>query len=343
MSKAGSGGWGMASGNGGGALSAYGVPHIANGTPDTEHRAPGTVQHTARTESVEQRGEGATIGSLVDAIHAVLERAGVLGSRREAADIVAAALNVSRLWPSANRVAIVDQETALRVHRAAVIRAAGAPFAYAVGRASFRHLTLEVDDRVLIPRQETEVLVETVLQHTLNAGGIAVDVGTGSGAIALSLASEGRFERVIGTDISSGALAVASANASRLAGSANTVIEFRHGAFLAPVAGLRVRIVVSNPPYIASREASALPPGVRDWEPPIALFSGPNGMAATARIIREAANVLEPEGLLAIEVDSRRASLAARIAQETANYHDITIRPDLTGRDRILLATRTDR
>src|SRR5581483_7272493 len=94
----------------------------------------------------------------------------------------------------------------------------GAPFAYAVGRAAFRHLTLDVDPRVLIPRQETEVLVEAVLEWVGSAdGGVAVDIGTGSGAIALALASEGPFARVIATDVSREALAVARGNVERLA------------------------------------------------------------------------------------------------------------------------------
>jgi release factor glutamine methyltransferase len=174
-------------------------------------------------------------------------------------------------------------------------------------------------------------------------GGTAVDIGTGSGAIALALATEGRFERVIATDLSTGALAVARGNAARLGPALRAPVEFRSGSFLAPVPDLRARVLVSNPPYIAHDEAVELPPSVRDWEPPIALFSGAEGMAATAELVRGAAAVLEPGGLLALELDSRRASLAAELALADGRYHDVTVRLDLAGRERILLARRTDR
>ncbi|MGI9078209.1 MAG: peptide chain release factor N(5)-glutamine methyltransferase [Gemmatimonadaceae bacterium] len=330
MDKEGSGEWGVGSGDR--ARRAARAPGTARYRPGTGNRAPGTGLVADRT-----------IGYLIDHIDELLTRANVRNSRREATDLVAAILDVPRLWPAVCLQQIVSPAIVSRAVCAAERRASGAPFAYAVGRAAFRHLTLEVDDRVLIPRQETEVLVEAVLNRAATAGGLAVDIGTGSGAIALSLASEGRFDRVIGTDVSAGALAVALANACRLASSLHSPVEFRPGAFLAPVADLRARLVVSNPPYIALAEATALPPGVRDWEPPVALFSGPDGMAATAQIVRDAALVLEPFGLLALEVDSGRAALAARIAADTAHYHDIAILPDLSGRDRILLATRTDR
>jgi release factor glutamine methyltransferase len=260
-------------------------------------------------------------------------------ARQEARDIVAALLDVPRFWPSVNRDVELDGELWERARRAAARRARGAPFAYAVGRASFRHLTLEVDERVLIPRQETELLVE----HTLAAGGsggLAVDVGTGSGAIALALASEGQFERVIGTDVSLDALVVARRNAARVAPALVAPVELRHGSLLAPVRGERARLVVSNPPYITHAEAAHLPPGVRDWEPPLALFSAREGMALTAAIVRDAAEVLVPGGLLALEVDCRRAVLVAELAMTDGRYRDVSVRLDLTGRERIVLATR---
>jgi release factor glutamine methyltransferase len=193
---------------------------------------------------------------------------------------------------------------------------------------------------VLIPRQETETLVDAVLGCKLAEGGVAVDVGTGSGAIALALAMEGSFDLVIGSDLSIGALTVARANATRLASAMKAPLEFRAGSLLAPVRDVRARLLVSNPPYIAHDEAAALPRSVRDWEPAVALFTGAGGMAATADIIRGAPAVLESGGLLAIEVDSRRAALAAELALGDDRYRDVTVRLDLTGRERILLARR---
>jgi release factor glutamine methyltransferase len=221
------------------------------------------------------------------------------------------------------------------------------PFAYAVGRASFRHLTLDVDERVLIPRQETEVLVDEVLAAVralgLGDGGVAVDVGTGSGAIALALACEGRFERVVATDVSTDALDVARANAAHARRAMCAPVEFRQGSLLAPLrdpaSPVRARAVVSNPPYIAFAEADALPPSVRDWEPALALFAGDGGMAAIAALVREAAPVLEPGGLLAMEVDARRASTAAELVASDGRYAGVTVRLDLAGRERFVLAS----
>jgi release factor glutamine methyltransferase len=282
-----------------------------------------------------------TVRSAVAALEDILTEGGVAEARQEARDIVAALLDVPRFWPSVNAEAPLERATWEAAARAARKRASGAPFAYAVGRAAFRHLTLDVDERVLIPRQETETLVEEVLRLTGGAGGLAIDVGTGSGAIALALATEGRFARVIATDVSRDALAVAGRNVEIVRRALRCPVELRHGVYLAPVRGESATLVVSNPPYIAHAEAPELPPSVRDWEPGIALYSGRNGMAAIATIVREAAAVLEPGGLLAMEVDSRRASLAAECVASDGRYRDVAVTRDLAGRDRIVTARRT--
>lgn len=263
-------------------------------------------------------------------------------SPRRSHDIIAALLDVPRFWPSSNaRDAVADG--VCREGRLAVRKLrSGAPFAYAVGRASFRHLTLDVDERVLIPRPETEVLVDEVLRLTKGArrGGVAIDIGTGSGAIALSLASEGDFARVIATDVSIDALTVARRNASRLAGALRAEVEFRHGSLMCPVRGVLATVVVSNPPYISFAEAEALPATVRDWEPALALLSGAEGMAATIEIIRCAADVLQPAGVLALEVDTRRVLLAAELLAVDPRYREVAVRLDLTGRERFVIARR---
>jgi release factor glutamine methyltransferase len=262
-------------------------------------------------------------------------------SPRLAQEVIAALLDVPRFWPGANGSEAIE-DSVCHAARVAVARLRrGAPFAYAVRRAAFRHLTLDVDERVLIPRPETEGLVEQVLQLTGGTGGTAVDIGTGSGAIALSLASEGVFDRVIGTDVSRDALAVASLNAARLAGALRAPVEFRHGSLLAPVRDMRVAVIVSNPPYIAYHEAGELPASVRDWEPTLALLSGADGMAATVAIIRGAADLLQQGGILALEVDARRASLAAESLAVDPRYREISVRLDLAGRERFVIARRS--
>ena len=286
------------------------------------------------------------VGALRRELAAILGRAGLDEPDAEARDIIAAIADEARFWPSIRPAAVLPSDQAQAARSAAAHRARGAPFAYAVGRAPFRHLTLHVDEHVLIPRQETEVLVDVVLwwtqENARRAGGVALDIGTGSGALALALASEGGFERVIATDISSGAVRVARDNAARLARQMRAPVDVRAGDLFAPVGDVRARVIVSNPPYISYREAAGLPGAVRDWEPPIALFAGDGGLAVTAAVIAGAVEVLEPGGLLAIEIDSQRASASAELARAANRYDEIRIHPDLTGRDRILTATRKD-
>ncbi|MGK2934786.1 MAG: N5-glutamine methyltransferase family protein [Gemmatimonadaceae bacterium] len=212
------------------------------------------------------------------------------------------------------------------------------PVQYAEGKAYFRHLELTVDERVLIPRPETEVVVDWALKLAGIGGGIAVDIGTGSGAIALSLALEGSFERVIATDVSADAIEAAGANLARLGPTLRAPVELRLGSFLAPVLGVGARLLVSNPPYIAAKEMHGLPANVRGWEPPLALLSGEDGMAATATIIEGAHRVLAPGGWLVLETDSTRARAAETLVRAQDRYADIAVHSDLTGRDRVLVA-----
>ncbi len=283
-----------------------------------------------------------TVRTLLLELAGVLESAGIPRPAAEARDLIAVVLDRPRFWAVLNPGDVLGSDECDGLRQAARRRASGMPFAYAVGRTAFRHLTLAVDPRVLIPRQETEQLVQEVLDAVATRpGGVVIDVGTGSGVVALSLATEGRFDLVIGTDVSRGALAVASANRAALRDRLRCPVEFRHGALLAPLTGLRASVIVSNPPYIAYTEAPELPASVRDWEPPVALFSADGGMAATRVLIEGAAELLEPAGLLALELDSRRASLAAEIAAADPRYSKVAVRRDLAGRERILLATRT--
>jgi len=284
--------------------------------------------------------ETALVGALVGRIADMLSQAGIADAGAEARDLVAVVVGQSRFWPNLHADQTVSSDITARAEMVATRRASGMPFAYAVGRASFRHLTLEVDERVLIPRQETEVLVDLVLsQRAAAAGGVVADIGTGSGAIALSLASEGNFDRIIATDVAVDALAVARKNASVVPAGMAT-IEFRAGDLLAPVGGERLDVIVSNPPYIAHDEAAELPSSVRNWEPSHALFSGGQGLDLTRRIIAGAPTLLCSGGLLALEVDYRRALQVVELAASSGCFSNIQLFPDLMGRDRFVLATR---
>lgn len=279
---------------------------------------------------------GMSVASLVN------ELATMLGSVSEAREVMAGLKDGPKSWATLHAGDVVDRTDRERARLAAVRLRAGAPMAYAVQRAAFRHLVLDVDERVLIPRPETEGLVELVLDAVRREGprgGVAVDVGTGSGAIALALATEGRdlFSTVIGTDVSADALVVAAGNGQRV----GAVVDWRGGAGLAPIKGMAgVSAIVSNPPYLSASDAWALPAAVRAWEPPVALVSGTDGLDATRTIIGEAGGVLAAGGLLALEIDARRAGLVMAILAADGRYDDMGVRPDLTGRDRFVMARR---
>jgi len=281
-----------------------------------------------------------TIGDLLAGCTAMLASEGVNEPQREARDIVAAVLDVPRFWAAANSVADASPDVAIAVIRAAMQRAVGAPLAYAVGRASFRHLTLAVDERVLIPRVETEVLVELVLERCDADSNRVADIGTGSGAIALSLAFEREFEKVFATDISLDALAVAAANATSLGKLLKSPVELRHGSLLAPLHGEKLDVIVSNPPYVSFAELADLPPDVRDWEPSLALLSPQDGLAATRELIKQAPHQLVSGGLLAVEVDARRAGSVAEMVSVDGRYTEVEVLLDLTGRERFVFARR---
>jgi release factor glutamine methyltransferase len=207
--------------------------------------------------------------------------------------------------------------------------------AHVTGWAGFRHLTLRSDRRALIPRPETEGLVELVL--ALVPGGRIADVGTGSGCIALSLASEGQYEEVVGIELSPEALSLAEEN-RRLTGERVALVR---GDLCAPIGPGRLDALVSNPPYLTAAEYAALDSSVRDWEPEPALASGAEGLDAIARLLDEGRAVVRPGGWLALEIDCTRAALCAWRAGESG-WTDVAIHADLFGRERYLLARRSD-
>jgi release factor glutamine methyltransferase len=222
-------------------------------------------------------------------------------------------------------------------------RAEGEPVQYITGRAAFRHLDLAVTPAVLIPRPETEGLVEAVLE-TLQSEAArwrrprVVDLGTGSGAIALAVASEFPGAVVTATDASRAALEVAESNA-RDAGLADGV-RFVHGEWFASLApDERFEVVISNPPYIAEHEWSSLPVDVRR-EPRSALISGEDGLDATRQILDDAPRHLVAAGLLALELDEARAEEVEAWLDGAHEWESVELRDDLAGRPRVLLARR---
>lgn len=219
-------------------------------------------------------------------------------------------------------------------------RAAGEPLQYVLGVWAFRTLDLYVDGRVLIPRPETEVVVEVglaELRRLQPRHPVVVDLGTGSGAIALSFAAEEPTTEVWATDRSEQALAVARANLAGL-GRAATRVRLCEGWWyeaLPAVLRARVSLIVSNPPYVA--DSDDLPAEVADWEPESALLAGPTGMEQIAEVVKEAPVWLDRPGALVVELAPHQGDDAVALAYD-AGFTEAFVKPDLTGRVRALVA-----
>lgn len=279
--------------------------------------------------------------------------------RLEAAGVASAAFDVRCMVEDATGsepgeyLDVLDQPATVRalarVDGMVERRLAGEPLQYVLGHWSFRHLDLLVDRRVLIPRPETEVVVDFALGeierlvqrhgHHYQDRITVADLGTGSGAIALSLASECKVADVWGTDLSDEALLVARANLAGI-GRAAARVQLRAGSWFealpAELAG-RLAVVVSNPPYVADHED--LPPEVADWEPVTALRSGPDGLDDARVLLGEAPRWLRPDGVVVLELGTDHLGQAAALARE-AGFAEVVVRPDLTGRERCLVARR---
>lgn len=241
-------------------------------------------------------------------------------------------------WPpgqvglEAGRLLGVDD--ADRILAAARRRASGEPLPYVTRLAGFRRLTLYVDSRVLIPRPETEGLVDLVLR--LAPTGVVVDVGTGSGCIALSLRQEGSYRRVVGVDRCGAALAVARHNRRAL----GLAVDLVQADLLGGLGSGSVDALVANPPYVSAAEFGALDRSVREYEPRLALQSGTDGLAATRRLLLDGLRVVRPGGLLALEVATARAEVTRDLAL-AVGWSEVCIENDLFGRARYLMGRRT--
>jgi release factor glutamine methyltransferase len=207
-------------------------------------------------------------------------------------------------------------------------RATGEPLQYVLGEWGFRRLTLRVDSRALIPRPETETVVERCLALLDGADAPRVlDVGTGSGAVALALADEHPGARVTAIDVSEDALALARENAER----AGVAVELLRHDLFAGLPGDGWDLVVSNPPYVGSEELASLAPEVVDWEPGVALVD----QGHTEALARGAQRALRPGGALVLETHEHGAAGVAKLL-EREGYVAVRVTPDLAGRDRVV-------
>jgi release factor glutamine methyltransferase len=202
------------------------------------------------------------------------------------------------------------------------------PIAYILGRRDFRRLNLAVDQRVLIPRPETELLVEVALE--LPAGARVVDVGTGSGAVALALKDERPDLVVTGIELEPGALKLARLNSSRL----HLDVSWVQADLLDDG---RYDAVVANLPYVA--EGAVLPPEVRDYEPSTALFAGPDGLDAIRRLARQLSDGRASVRFVALEIGFDQGAAVAELVA-SAGFRSVAVRQDLAGLDRVVVGSR---
>jgi release factor glutamine methyltransferase len=271
-----------------------------------------------------------------------LDAAGVANADREAKWLVARAAGVE---PA--ELALVSNQAASTRHVAffdAMLdrREAGEPIQYVLGQWAFRSLELVVDRRVLIPRPETEQLVDVALaelDRSPTSMPVVVDLGTGSGAIALAIATERRSSVVWATDVSLDALAVASANVAGI-GRDGARVQLREGSWfdaLPPELVGSIDVIVSNPPYVAPDDEVA--PDVAAWEPAVALWPGATGLEALEVIVDGAGSWLRPGGSVIVELAPWQAVIVSDRAS-AAGLENVHIGSDLTGRPRWVSARR---
>jgi release factor glutamine methyltransferase len=263
---------------------------------------------------------------------------GIENPRLEAELLLAHALSIDRMLVIVEPERPLDQGELSRYRDFIRRRRKGEPIAYIRGQKEFYGRVFRVDARVLVPRPDTETLVETALRRSSHAkvGGRYLDLCTGSGCVAISLARERPTCQVFAVDLSEDALAVARQNAVRL-GAVGQVAWLGGDLFaaLAETPGVRFDLLTANPPYIARDELGTLMTDVRDFEPRMALSGGEDGLELTRRIVAEAPRWLRAGGALAVEIGSDQAERVARLFGE-AGFAEIAVDRDGAARDRVV-------
>jgi release factor glutamine methyltransferase len=256
---------------------------------------------------------------------AVLAEAGCDTPRLDAELLLAEVLGVGRERLVIDRQEALPEPAWQAFDALLARREAREPVAYILGRRAFRRLEVAVDRRVLIPRPETELLVEVGLE--LAHGASVLDVGTGSGAVALALKDERPDLRVIGADVSADAVAVARANASRLGLDVRFVVADL-------MSGVSADAVLANLPYVAA--GAELPPEIARYEPPGALFAGPDGLDVVRRAVSVVAG--PAVGLVAFEIGPEQSAVVEQLLWD-AGFAEVAVRRDLAGLDRVVVGT----
>ncbi|HON99254.1 MAG TPA: peptide chain release factor N(5)-glutamine methyltransferase [Syntrophales bacterium] len=287
-------------------------------------------------------GGGTTIGLFLKEASAALARAGLPSPRLDAEVLLARRLGRERAYLFAHGDEAIGGDTAASLWSWVERRLRGEPVAYIVGRKDFWTFSLSVDPRVLIPRPETELLVEEALKILSRSATVhprIVDVGTGSGAIALALAKERPDAFVVATDISPPAVELARRNAS--AAGLGGRVSFVVGDLLSCLGG-EFDLVISNPPYIGDEEYRSLPPGVRDFEPPVALCAPGDGTFFHRLLIGECPGILAQGGWLVMEVGDGQGAAVLALIEEADAFGEAYLKRDYAGRERLVAARRKE-
>jgi len=275
------------------------------------------------------------VGSALADATARLVAAGVPEPRADAEVLLAAALATDRASVVARAREPLPASVGGRLERLVAARAGRIPVSYLLGEREFWSIPLAVDPRVLVPRPETELVVEIACRVTPRARRI-LDAGTGSGAIAAALARELPGAEIWASDREPGALAVARRNLERHAPGVRLV----RADWLSAFAPGRFDLIVANPPYIPDLDIDDLAPEVRDHEPRSALAGGPDGLCALRKILAQAADTLAAGGWLVMEMGAGQAQeMRAAVAADT-RYDDATVAADLAGVERVIAARR---
>ncbi|HUN56158.1 MAG TPA: peptide chain release factor N(5)-glutamine methyltransferase [Smithella sp.] len=269
-----------------------------------------------------------------------LEAANIPSARLDAEILLSFCLGCDRIEFLKNPEIQLDQAQLTSFKKLIERRLRWEPIAYIIGRKNFWTFSLEVNKDVLIPRPDTEIIIEEILDTAgkYESNRIKIlDIGTGSGAIAIALAREIPDASVMATDISVAALDVARRNACSL--EMQNRIDFRQGDLFDPVKGV-FDIIASNPPYISAGEYEELPEGVRSFEPREALLAGKSGLEFYEKLIYQAEGYLEKNGWLLLEIGARQEKDVCRIMETSGFYNHIDIRRDYAGLPRVIKARR---
>jgi len=282
--------------------------------------------------------ESWTVARLLEWTTGRFKERGIDSPRLEAEILLACALGIRRIDLYVRHDQIVDDAGRARFRDMVRRRQEGCPTAHIVGKKEFYSLDFAVSPATLIPRPDTELLVDEALRQAKPlTDPLIADIGTGTGCVAVALAHRLPKARIVAVDISPEALETARGNATRL-GVADRV-DFRLGDLLAPLAGLRPDLIVSNPPYIPTNYIAGLDPGVRDHEPALALDGGPDGLRVIERLAEQALSLLAPGGRLLVEIGAGQEE-GARGVLTRAGFTVESVRKDGGGHPRVVRAGR---